>query len=147
MFDIGFWEILLIGVVTLLVVGPRRLPAVAVFAGHWFGRIQRFVRNMRDEITEELETEHLKNLVNEQKSEIDELRRDVQAARSEVQRAFDEVGTEYDTDPFAEEKDDPTADDETVTAADDDANAEDEDPAPAEDTADSSTGTGGDPPR
>jgi sec-independent protein translocase protein TatB len=94
MFDIGFWEILLIGIVTLLVVGPQRLPGVAVFAGHWIGRIRRFVRNMRDEINEELETEHLKSLLAEQNREIDELRRDVQAVRGDTERTFKEAEDE-----------------------------------------------------
>lgn len=92
MFDIGFWEILLIGVVTLLVVGPQRLPGVAVFAGHWIGRIRRFVRNMRDEINEELETEHLKSLLAEQNREISELRKDVDAVRGDTERSVREAG-------------------------------------------------------
>lgn len=92
MFDIGFWEILLIGVVTLLVVGPQRLPGVAVFVGHWIGRIRRFVRNMRDEINEELETEHLKSLLAEQNREIHELRRDVDAVRGDTERSVREAG-------------------------------------------------------
>jgi sec-independent protein translocase protein TatB len=91
MFDIGFWEILLIGIVTLLVVGPQRLPGVAVFVGHWVGRIRRFVRNMRDEINEELETEHLKSLLAEQNREISELRRDVDAVRGDTERTFREA--------------------------------------------------------
>jgi len=91
MFDIGFWEILLIGIVTLLVVGPQRLPGVAVFVGHWIGRIRRFVRNMRDEINEELETEHLKGLLAEQNREINELRRDVDAVRGDTERSFREA--------------------------------------------------------
>lgn len=96
MFDIGFWEILLIGVVTLLVVGPDRLPGLAVFAGHWVGRLRRFANHMRDEISEELEAEHLKKLLNEQNREIDELRRDVDEVRREahsetVGRADDEM--------------------------------------------------------
>ncbi|MDZ7788835.1 MAG: Sec-independent protein translocase protein TatB [Halofilum sp. (in: g-proteobacteria)] len=91
MFDIGFWEILLIGIVTLLVVGPQRLPGVAVFVGHWIGRIRRFVRNMRDEINEELETEHLKSLLAEQNREISELRRDVDAVRGDTERTFREA--------------------------------------------------------
>lgn len=94
MFDIGFWEILLIGIVMLLVVGPQRLPGLAVFAGHWIGRLRRFARNMRDEINEELETEHLKSLVEEQNREINELRRDVEAVRGDTERSFREAEEE-----------------------------------------------------
>lgn len=84
MFDIGFWELLIIGVVALLVVGPERLPAVATFAGHWIGRIRRFANHMRDEIQQELETEHLKNVVQEQNRELQSLREEVAEARDEA---------------------------------------------------------------
>lgn len=119
MFDIGFWEILLIGIVTLLVVGPQRLPGVAVFAGHWIGRIRRFVRNMRDEINEELETEHLKSLVAEQNREISELRRDVEAVRSDTERSFRDAEDQVrDADPSAVEGDTGTAEDEDTGTTD-----------------------------
>ena len=111
MFDIGFWEILLIGIVTLLVVGPQRLPGVAVFVGHWIGRIRRFVRNMRDEINEELETEHLKSLLAEQNRELNELRRDVDAVRGDTERTFREA------DEQVRQADAPAAQADTATAA------------------------------
>ena len=85
MFDIGFWEILLLGIVALLVVGPERLPGIAVNAGHWAGRLRRLVNHMRDEISEELEAEHLKKLLAEQNREMAELRRDVDDVRREAQ--------------------------------------------------------------
>ena len=90
MFDIGFWEILLIGVVTLLVVGPERLPGVAVFAGHWIGRLRRFVNHMRAEINRELEAEHLRQLLDEQHREIDELRQEVKDVQREARSELEE---------------------------------------------------------
>lgn len=78
MFDIGFWELLVIGVVALLVVGPERLPGVARKAGRWVGQIQRFVRNARDDIQRELEAENLKSMLDEQEKQIHELRSMVQ---------------------------------------------------------------------
>ena len=78
MFDIGFWEILVIGVVALLVVGPERLPGVARSVGRWVGQVQRFVRNARADIQRELEAENLKSMLDEQEKQIHELRSMVQ---------------------------------------------------------------------
>ncbi len=59
MFDIGFWELALIGVIGLLVIGPERLPGVARTLGIWVGKLQRFVRQTKMEIKQELHTEAL----------------------------------------------------------------------------------------
>ncbi len=67
MFDIGFWELGLIGVVALLVIGPERLPGVARSAGMWIGRVKRFVSTTQAEITQELgKADELKRLLEEQ---------------------------------------------------------------------------------
>lgn len=66
MFDIGFFELLLIGVVALLVIGPERLPTVARQAGAWMGRARRFVRNVKDDIDREIQAEEYKRLLEEQ---------------------------------------------------------------------------------
>ena len=56
MFDVGFWELLIIGLVALLVIGPERLPGLARTAGAWLGRAKRFVSDVKTEIDEELRT-------------------------------------------------------------------------------------------
>jgi len=43
MFDIGFWELLLILILALLIVGPGRLPTAARTAGYWFSKARRYV--------------------------------------------------------------------------------------------------------
>jgi sec-independent protein translocase protein TatB len=63
MFDIGFWELALIGVVALLVVGPDRLPALARTVGLWVGRIRRYVSTVRDDIEREIQADELKSLL------------------------------------------------------------------------------------
>lgn len=60
MFDIGFWEILLITVVALLVVGPERLPRMVRVAGLWLGRANASLQSVRSEIARELRAEELK---------------------------------------------------------------------------------------
>lgn len=57
MFDIGFWELVVVGVVGLLLVGPERLPGVAREAGLWVGRLRRFANNVKGDIRRELELE------------------------------------------------------------------------------------------
>jgi sec-independent protein translocase protein TatB len=64
MFDIGFWELALIGVVALLVVGPDRLPALARTIGLWLGRIRRYVSTVRDDIEREIQADELRRILN-----------------------------------------------------------------------------------
>lgn len=66
MFDIGFWELSLILVVALLVVGPEKLPRLARTAGMWMGRMRHFVRTVQIDIKKELAAEELKRTLAEQ---------------------------------------------------------------------------------
>ena len=62
MFDIGFSEMLVIAVVALIVIGPERLPKVARTLGHLFGRMQRYVNDVKSDISREMELEELRKL-------------------------------------------------------------------------------------
>ncbi len=53
MFDVGFWELALVGLITLLVVGPRELPTVARTLGRWIGQARRLVGRLREELERE----------------------------------------------------------------------------------------------
>jgi sec-independent protein translocase protein TatB len=66
MFDIGFWELSIIGVVALIVIGPERLPSVARTAGLWFGRMRGFVSTMKADIDKQLKAEDLQKILKEQ---------------------------------------------------------------------------------
>jgi len=61
MFDIGFWEILLIAVVALIVVGPERLPKLIRVTGLWIGRAQASLQSIRNEISKELRAQELQD--------------------------------------------------------------------------------------
>jgi sec-independent protein translocase protein TatB len=61
-FDIGFSEMMVIGVVALVVIGPERLPKVARTAGALFGRMQRYVADVKADINREIEASELKDL-------------------------------------------------------------------------------------
>ncbi|HEC18482.1 MAG TPA: twin-arginine translocase subunit TatB [Gammaproteobacteria bacterium] len=67
MFDIGFMELALIGVVALVVIGPERLPGVARTVGRWMGSAKRFVHSVQADINQEVsKAEELKRLLEEQ---------------------------------------------------------------------------------
>ena len=61
MFDFGFWEIAIIGVITLIIVGPERLPALARKAGVTMGKLNKFLNKVKADINEELKTDELKD--------------------------------------------------------------------------------------
>ena len=62
MFDIGFSELLVIGVVALIVIGPERLPRVARTLGHLMGRMQRYVADVKADIHREVELDELRKM-------------------------------------------------------------------------------------
>ena len=62
MFDIGFNELLVIGIVALVVIGPERLPRVARTLGHLAGRLQRYVSDVKADINREMELEDLRKM-------------------------------------------------------------------------------------
>ena len=66
MFDVGFWELALVGLVALLVVGPERLPKLARTAGLWLGRGRRMLSSVKAEIDRELKAEELKQILEKQ---------------------------------------------------------------------------------
>jgi len=62
MFDIGFSEMVVIGLVALIVIGPERLPRVARTLGHLAGRLQRYVADVKADINREVELDELRKM-------------------------------------------------------------------------------------
>ena len=80
MFDIGFTEIILIAVVGLIVIGPKRLPETVRFLGYWVGKLRRSVQGARqdmerefglDEIRRELYNEELLGRMEDERKQIE----------------------------------------------------------------------------
>lgn len=71
MFDIGFTELLFVGVVALVVLGPDKLPTAVKTLGMWLGRIKRTVTSIQTEISEELRIEEMKRTTAIQKEELE----------------------------------------------------------------------------
>jgi sec-independent protein translocase protein TatB len=65
MFDIGFSELIMIGLVSLLVIGPERLPKVARLVGFWIGKSRSMVASVKAEIQQELQEEEIRQLLKE----------------------------------------------------------------------------------
>jgi len=62
MFDVGFSELLLIGAVAVVVVGPERLPTLARTLGALFARAQRYIGEVKSDIQREMDLEELKRI-------------------------------------------------------------------------------------
>ena len=86
MFDIGFSELMVIGIVALLVIGPERLPKVARTLGHLLGRAQRYVNDVKSDINREMQLDELKKLqaqvADSARSFEDSVRKEYDSARS-----------------------------------------------------------------
>jgi sec-independent protein translocase protein TatB len=88
MFDFGFTELMLVAVVALIVVGPERLPKVARTAGHMLGRLQRYVSDVKSDISREMQLEDLKKL----QQQVEEQARDLE---SSMRKQMNEVESDF----------------------------------------------------
>jgi sec-independent protein translocase protein TatB len=86
LFDVGFQEVVLIGVIALLVIGPERLPTVARSVGRWVGKMQRFVAGVKRDLQSELNTDEVRKLLNSQEDQIRELKEMVNETRSDFEK-------------------------------------------------------------
>lgn len=92
MFDIGFTELLLIFVVTLLVVGPEKLPTVARKMGRFFGQIKRTFNQVKHDVEQELEIEAVKSKLKEN------------AMAEEARQLADEMSKTIEIEPHSKNK-------------------------------------------
>ncbi|RDE50751.1 MAG: Sec-independent protein translocase subunit TatB [Candidatus Accumulibacter meliphilus] len=101
MFDISFSEMILIAVVALVVIGPERLPKVARAAGHLLGRVQRYVSDVKSDISREMQLDELKKLRAEiqdsARSVEQSLNREMQAARQAMTQTAQAVSGDAST--------------------------------------------------
>jgi sec-independent protein translocase protein TatB len=85
MFDLGFSEIAVVAVVALVVLGPERLPKVARTAGHMFGRLQRYVANVKADIAREVDASELSKI----KQEVETAARSFESSVKEQAASFE----------------------------------------------------------
>jgi len=98
MFDIGFWEILLIVILALLVIGPARLPGAAKKAGYWIGRGRRFVEGVRSDVESQVDLGEFKRLLHNQEVQINELQEKLKTGVSDVEGGLSNLENQILTD-------------------------------------------------
>lgn len=91
MFDAGILEMVVVGVIALIVLGPERLPKVAAKVGRFVAKARAFIANTRSDIERELQAEELRSLLSKQEQEIRELRNIMQTKTDHLQSEFREV--------------------------------------------------------
>ena len=91
MFDIGFSELLVCAVVALVVIGPERLPKVARTLGVLFGRLQRYVTQVKADINREMDLAELGKVKSEFENAARSFQTEVQAKAGEVEREMSEA--------------------------------------------------------
>ncbi|MDP2133288.1 MAG: Sec-independent protein translocase protein TatB [Sulfuritalea sp.] len=91
MFDIGLTELMIIGVVALVVIGPERLPKVARTAGHILGRLQRYVSDVKSDINREIQLDELKKLQQQVTDQVTSLEASVTHEMREVESSVNKV--------------------------------------------------------
>jgi sec-independent protein translocase protein TatB len=88
MIDLGLTKIAVIGVVALVVIGPEKLPKVARMAGSLYGRMQRYLHEVKSEVSREIELEELRNLKKEVEETAHTIRSDVETS---IKESMDDV--------------------------------------------------------
>lgn len=106
MFDVSFTELLVVGVVALVVIGPERLPKVARTLGHLVGRAQRYVSDVKSDIQREVELDELRKLKDQMQDAAqtvqsslqgtsDALTKPLQALEQNTMSTFNEATTSF----------------------------------------------------
>ncbi|MGU5848392.1 Sec-independent protein translocase protein TatB [Aeromonas hydrophila] len=117
MFDIGFWELVVIGVVALVVLGPERLPVAIRTASHWIRLIRSTANSVKAELEQELKLQDLHNdlkkaeqlQMNNLSPELQESIEQLKTAAQSVTRPYEQQNTIQPASAVAEVKEEPVA--------------------------------------
>jgi len=91
MFDVGFSELIVIGIVALVVIGPERLPKVARTAGHLLGRLQRYVNDVKADINREMQLDELRKLQTDMQESARDLERNLNSEIQSIRNTAEEA--------------------------------------------------------
>ena len=123
MFDVGFWEILLILVMALVIIGPERLPGAARKAGFFVGKARRYIEGVRSEVESELDVNEFKRMLLNQEVQINELQKQLKTGVDEVKADMPDpvsaadILSESPSHSFIDEQDDVTEVSSTASSA------------------------------
>jgi len=113
MIDLWLSKLAVIGVVALIVIGPERLPKVARMAGTLYGRAQRYLHEVKSEVSREIEMEELRNLHKEVQETAHSFKTEVESFGTEVESTVSshlgEVESAWRGDAMASSAPTPTA--------------------------------------
>ena len=90
MFDIGFWELCLVAIVSLIVIGPEKLPKVARLAGFWVGKTKNMVASVKSEIKEELQEEEIRQML-KQHPTIDDFKNSIEETSNSFKKSTQSI--------------------------------------------------------
>jgi sec-independent protein translocase protein TatB len=99
MFDFGFSKLLLLGIVALVVIGPERLPRVARTLGHLYGRLQRYVTQVKADIHREMEVAELGKVKTEFENAARSFQNEIESKAGDVEREIREAQASFDSTP------------------------------------------------
>ena len=88
MFDIGFWELSVLAVIGLIVLGPERLPVVARTMGRWVGQAKHYMSALTSELEREVKADDIRREVREAREQIES---ETRQARDNTDREVDSV--------------------------------------------------------
>jgi sec-independent protein translocase protein TatB len=92
MIDLGLSKLAIIGVVALIVIGPEKLPKVARMAGTLYGRAQRYLHEVKSEVSREIELDELRNLQKEVTEAAHSIKADVE---NSIGKDLDDVAASW----------------------------------------------------
>ena len=95
--EFGFWELALIMLVALLIVGPQRLPRLAADAGAWIGRIKKIAQRFKADLAYELNASELEKTIGKPRQEIDRMQKEVQTTAEQVSNTIRALDPLHDT--------------------------------------------------
>lgn len=96
MFDVSLTELMVIGVVALIVIGPERLPKVARTVGHLLGRAQRYVNDVKSDIQREIELDELRKFKNEMEDAAQGVQQSLNDTHASLQEPVQQFRAELD---------------------------------------------------
>lgn len=109
MFDIGFAELLIIGVVALVVIGPERLPGAIRTGSAWLNRFRRGFNEIKQEVQQELHNDAVMQELKQIRDSGADLQRQTQQIRDDLTQDFNDTLNPHATDSAKESNDAPDA--------------------------------------
>lgn len=130
MFDIGFWELVLIAVIGLVVLGPERLPVAVRTVARWVRTFRAMAASVQNELNQELKLQEMQeNLKKAEQMNLKDLAPEVDASLRELKEAAASVQRPYANSPTAASSESATASDATASATADVTTATSDSPA------------------